>query len=67
MWRFYGREAKAGGGESMTEKVIECMECGKKFKRDISDPKWKRMYAELGCVADQCDECLKEWLREEAK
>jgi hypothetical protein len=52
------------GGGSMVEKEIECMECGMKFFRDISLPKWKKVYSELGCVADQCDECLTKYLKE---
>lgn len=49
-----------------TDKEIECMECGKRFFRDISLPKWKKIYEELGCVADQCDVCLVKYLKEMA-
>ena len=51
----------------MTETEITCMECGKKFKRDITLPKWQKIYAAMGAVADQCDICLRQMTREQLK
>lgn len=44
---------------------VECMECGKKFKRDMDDPKVKRAIQNMGVVADQCDSCLRKWIAEQ--
>lgn len=43
---------------------IKCMECGQEFERDMDDPKVKLMYADMGAVADQCNKCLRDMLRE---
>lgn len=45
-------------------KELECMECNKKFKRDVDTPEYKKMCADMGIVAQQCDECLKEWAKQ---
>ena len=46
-------------------KELKCMECGDMFKRDVDSPEYKKMLADMGIVAQQCDKCIKEWVEDE--
>jgi len=59
------RTAELSGTESPVLSERKCMECDATFKRDMNDPKWKRAYAEMGAVADQCIPCLRKMQRGE--
>jgi hypothetical protein len=66
VWDWLSLITRGVAGEIMALQQIECMECGKKFSRDVKEPKWQKIYAELGVVADQCDDCLQEYLLNQA-
>lgn len=46
---------------------IECMECGKKFERDMDNPRVRKAVQSMGVVADQCPDCLRKWLEREKR
>jgi hypothetical protein len=45
----------------------KCMECGAEFERDMDNPKWIKMYENMGACADQCIPCLRKWAKEERR
>jgi len=43
----------------------KCINCAKEFERDLNDKEIQMFYREAGAIADQCEECLKQWIKEQ--